>query len=277
MPSVKLKVSSGSYPARFVRWYELEYIISGSGYIMTGGEKIPARKDTVFIRTPGMEVQGYLPYYSYSVIFDAFYNPDRARHYDINDDVFEPSRITDEPLIFPPSLQVQPMSGIRQLFEDIYQDYLSDEPYRMMKMKASLLEIMCKLFTLIHTEGFNYGNLPSARLHSQRINMLIEYIDSHIDHMFTMKELAEICQLSEGFLCRLFKQLMGVTPFSYISGRKIRCSRQLLIETDLPIKDISFQCGFENESYFYKVFREKTGSSPNEYRKLHRQPYFIPR
>ncbi len=275
LPSSHLASSGGCYPPRHVRWYELEYILSGTGYILTNGEKIPTRKDMVFIRTPGMEVQGFLPYYSYSLIFDAFYQPERAKHYDVNDDIFEPSKITDESISLPHFVQVSPHSDIRQLFEDIYQAYLSEDYFNMVEMKASVLKILHTVFTFAKYP--QQSRLSPSRLHMQRIDLLTEYIDSHIDHAFTMRELAGVCLLSEGFLCRLFKQIMGTTPFSYINNCKIRRSRQLLIETDLPIKDICMQCGFENESYFYKVFKEKMNISPNEYRKLHRQPYFIPR
>jgi len=49
--------------------------------------------------------------------------------------------------------------------------------------------------------------------------------------------------------------------------------RVLLIETDLPVKAIGMQCGFENDSYFFRQFKREMNVSPLVFRKMHREPY----
>ena len=60
---------------------------------------------------------------------------------------------------------------------------------------------------------------------------------------------------------------MGVTPVNFIIRRKIEKAQLLLIAGELPVKEIAYLVGFEDFSYFSRVFKKTTGLTPNEYRK----------
>lgn len=255
-----------SYPQRTVQMYELEYITTGGGYIIVNGESYPAKSGTVFIRTPGMVVQGFLPYCSYCILWE---NPQKfesmagqTKHEDMAHSSF---------LSFPYSVLFPVHHPIESLFQNVYETYLTDDPYAQILMKSDVLQIIYNIFSMVKNVQSNRS--LSLRLHMHRIEILYRYINSNLERTISLAELANVCQLSEGFLCRLFKQVNGIPLFSYINNSRIQRARHLLIETDLPIKDISIQCGFENETYFYRVFKKKMRLSPITYRKLHRQPY----
>ncbi|BCM88939.1 xylose operon regulatory protein [Abditibacteriota bacterium] len=81
--------------------------------------------------------------------------------------------------------------------------------------------------------------------------------------------LLQSAHISPGHLCREWKKTFGVTPTQWINARRLENAAGLLLQSNLPIKEISARCGFENTTYFYRLFQERYGSAPKSYR---RQP-----
>ena len=238
-----------AYHERISRCYELEYIPWGEGWVMTDGEKLPAVSGTVFFRRPKMKIHGFLPYSSYGILMD-----------DIP--------VTDLPL----SCSFSVSHTIGFLFQDVYRNYLSDDPLGQLKMKADVLNIIYHMLDYQRSEEKRRGTI-SIQYHLERLKHLTEYIETNLAEHMTLDEMAAICSISPSFLCRLFKQAYNETIFSYLNRRRVQRAKSLLIETNKPIKDICTSCGFSNESYFYRTFKRTAQISPTDFRKLHRQPF----
>jgi len=69
-------------------------------------------------------------------------------------------------------------------------------------------------------------------------------------------------------LSKLFKEEKGVTYINFISDKRLEKSRQMLAETDLSIKEITGEVGYNDQNYFSRIFKNKYGLSPKEYRKV---------
>ena len=240
------------YPQRLVRSYELELIIGGGGYIVTDGRKLPAEPGTVFIRAPGMLVQGFLPYNGFCMIFEL---PE------IGPDKTGPASLANLPA------RIDFQQHLAVLFQNAYEAYLTADPYNQLLLKAIVLQILHQL--LQSSRRIASG----SETNDGRISQVVNYIDTHFAQPLTLPHLATVSHFSEGFLCRLFKRVKGLTLTQYIHQVRVQQSRLLLIETDWPIKEICNRCGFVNESYYYRIFKAQMDLSPAEYRKLHRQPY----
>lgn len=80
------------------------------------------------------------------------------------------------------------------------------------------------------------------------------------------EELASAVHLSPGYLTRIFKKETGMALTDYIIEKRIAVAKQLLTKTSLPITTISSRVGISYSSYFTKIFKEKVGVSPFEYR-----------
>ena len=81
-----------------------------------------------------------------------------------------------------------------------------------------------------------------------------------------LSDIVSPLNISEEHFCRIFKDYTGFRPFEYINRLKIQKAKELLKNSDLSIKDISYQTGFESHSYFSKLFKRYTGCTPGEYR-----------
>ena len=102
----------------------------------------------------------------------------------------------------------------------------------------------------------------------ERIQFIIDFIDNHYAEPFSLSELAESIQLSREYMCTLFKQILGQTIVQYLQTVRITHARIFLIQyPEKQISEIASLCGFENSSYFGKVFRKICGCSPDQFRR----------
>ena len=81
-----------------------------------------------------------------------------------------------------------------------------------------------------------------------------------------VEQIADSALISRRECMRLFQRVIGTSPMQYLIDCRIRKAKQLLLETDGTILHIAASCGFQNQSYFTKVFRERTGVSPGKFR-----------
>ncbi len=81
---------------------------------------------------------------------------------------------------------------------------------------------------------------------------------------------------SHEHVCRTCKTVTGMTPSEYINRIRIEHAGQLLRSTEEPIEDVIEACGFENTSYFYRLFRNQTGTTPRAYRFANQRDPFQP-
>ena len=102
---------------------------------------------------------------------------------------------------------------------------------------------------------------------NKRIATIHEYLMKNYKEEVDLKKLAAMVNMAEGSLCRFFKMNMGMTVFEYLNQIKIEFACQLLMDKDLSILEVCFDCGFNNLSHFNKQFKKKTGVPPSEYRK----------
>ncbi len=102
------------------------------------------------------------------------------------------------------------------------------------------------------------------------IHRLIEYIDENFSETYDRVGLAKKFGLNEDYMGQLFKKVTKTNIANYINCKRIEMAKQLLEETDSKVIDIAFHVGFDNLTYFYRHFRNKTGYNPTDYRKVKR-------
>lgn len=101
----------------------------------------------------------------------------------------------------------------------------------------------------------------------ERVFESARLMDRHpLDAAFSEKELAKAVHLSVSQLDRLFSKEYGMTPKQYLDQRRMQAATAQLETSSIPIKQLSYELGFNSLSYFSRWFRTKTGVSPREYR-----------
>lgn len=100
----------------------------------------------------------------------------------------------------------------------------------------------------------------------KKLAPVINHIHRFIDADLKIAGLADIYGVSPSHFSRIFKSAVGQSPHQYILFQRISLAKQLLAETDLPISDITLDCGFYDQSHFIVQFRRFTGITPKTYR-----------
>ena len=107
----------------------------------------------------------------------------------------------------------------------------------------------------------------SEARHANLIHRCIQYIGTHYAGKITLEETARLVYLSPPYLSRIFKEETGSTFQEYVSAVRIEKAKQLILRGDLRLSDIALMVGYEDQSYFTKVFRRLVGCSPSQFRK----------
>lgn len=102
---------------------------------------------------------------------------------------------------------------------------------------------------------------------SPEAQVLKNYIDNHISENLTLKKLTELTYLSKSQVIRVFCSNFGKTPYDYILDLKIEHAKNLLLNTNLMIKEIALMLNFCDEHYFSSLFKNKTGQTPSAFKK----------
>ncbi|REE57431.1 two-component system response regulator YesN [Paenibacillus taihuensis] len=99
-----------------------------------------------------------------------------------------------------------------------------------------------------------------------RIIQSIEWSLLHMDDGITQEEAAAEVHLSRGYFSDCFKRTTGATYNDYMRLLRMDQAKRLLAHSELAVQDIAARCGFADESYFRKLFRQETGKAPKVYR-----------
>lgn len=103
--------------------------------------------------------------------------------------------------------------------------------------------------------------------YSERIKEILSYIHQHYREKITATEIAEGINISRAECFRCFKRFMSKSLVEYINDYRLLQAAKLLRESDKNAVDISLVCGFENTSYFNKLFKEAYSMTPLQYRR----------
>ncbi|WP_142453495.1 AraC family transcriptional regulator [Gracilimonas mengyeensis] len=98
------------------------------------------------------------------------------------------------------------------------------------------------------------------------VDSAIQYMQEHIDQSITIEELAHHLNYSASYLYSLFKEATGYSPINYFNHLKIQKACRYLSFTDMSIKEISFELGFNDPYYFSRLFKKMMEVSPSQYR-----------
>jgi AraC-type DNA-binding domain-containing proteins len=140
------------------------------------------------------------------------------------------------------------------------------------KLSDNELLLKSKLFEIWHLCYHNSTAVTSrwrekSDYKLKRMQPVLDYIHSNYKEEIALMTLANILPMSEGQFCHTFKEVMNMSPISYVIRYRILQSCTLLSDTDGKIADIAKNVGFNNISYFNREFIKAIGCSPSKYRK----------
>lgn len=92
------------------------------------------------------------------------------------------------------------------------------------------------------------------------------FIEQHFNEIITRQDIESLVHMSHDHINRKFKKSTGYTLMEYIQYYRLHIARKLLRETTNTISEIALSVGYDSPAYFSKVFKKRSGITPNEYR-----------
>ncbi len=152
---------------------------------------------------------------------------------------------------------------VNQIFCELVRVYETMPAAFRLRIRAGLMHFTGILFeqNFLLAEDINGQNMRTAPA--------IRYIQSHYMHPISIGTLSALLRVCNDSFIRIFKAEHNQTPFSYILNFRITEALKLLSQNTYSISEIAARTGFSDAGYFSRVFKEKIGISPLQYKKTH--------
>ncbi len=263
-----------------IRWHwhdEIELIIvkNGSGDVYVGDDVFRLTKgEALFINTGKLQ--------SARIVDDA---PEGFVYYSI---IFHPTIVLSygltrlcsaylNPILYNDSFNAYKITGNHSLGEEVLAylyDVIDVNKKQSLAYELITKEHLIHLWVLMLHFGAVSSISPSKSaltrfsLDEARSKEAVRFIEDHYNEQITLTDIADSIHVSKNECCRCIKRYMRMTPFEYLLSYRIYRSSVLLLDkqnTD-SIADIAIKVGFNNTSYFNKVFKKHMDCTPKEYR-----------
>lgn len=131
-------------------------------------------------------------------------------------------------------------------------------------------KLLCRSYVLeffaLFMRARHYRNDPAALRNTLMIENVCTVIHEQLDKPYSLAFFADHCSLSVSRFSHVFKEVTGVSPKEYINNARLEKAALLLVSTYLRVSEIAQKAGFRDQNHFAKVFKQKTGWTPTQYR-----------
>lgn len=103
-------------------------------------------------------------------------------------------------------------------------------------------------------------------LTSYKLTQATNYINDNLDRPIKLNDIATLLDISQFYFCHLFKKSTGIAPYKYVIQQRVERAKTLIKQSNLPLSDIAYECGFSSQSQMTQHFRKCVGVTPKVYR-----------
>lgn len=240
---------------------ELGLVLSGKVEIRKGGTVYPLRESDIFVINPqethelSSDANGSL------ILSIQFSSKLFSSHY---------PAIKNCRFLQPSLRECMPedeYATLKNRMLELTQTYFKQEPYYEFPCVILSNQI---LYTLLKQVSYKIltseeQDMISSRMN--RMNRITRFIEDNFSRKLLLTEIAEQEKLTLTYLSHFFKDTLGMSFQDYLNQIRFEYAVQLIETTDLKILDVSLESGFSDVRYLNKLFRQRYGCSPKEYRK----------
>ncbi len=183
---------------------------------------------------------------------------------------FEAAENADDMYIFPEYSDATLSGRAYHLFQQLIELSLEEKIF-----SRSILDYTVSLILMELSQEYLYNSEKNKNRVSPVILASTEWIKGNYHRPFTVTELAEKMGYQADYFSSLFKRNMGITIVKYTNQLRIRTAKTLLMNYDITIKEAAYSCGFSDEKYFMKIFKQLEGITPSEFKANNNQRSFL--
>lgn len=249
------KMKPKMFSTHLHKYYEFLYFVQGDASYIVEGKEYSAQSGDLFITRPGE---------LHSIIFKS--SSDYERHFiqiseeflqDIGIDMLQYIKSAPFGECNKIDCRLVEKSRIKSLFEGVGECVSNRRDESDLLVKTYVIQLLDCINNLLPKTD---SNLPDE---NERIKTVKDYINSHLTENITLDKIAENAFMDKFYLCHLFHKETGFTVKDYISIQRIALAKKL-IEDGNRATNVYRDCGFNDYSTFYRVFKKHSGKSPQK-------------
>ncbi|WP_300564167.1 AraC family transcriptional regulator [uncultured Acetatifactor sp.] len=229
---------------------ELHYVLEGRTTLRLGQREIPAREGNLVVVNSNELHAGYCDGTHMRVLVIIF---------DMGDFYKE---LADKNVIF--QSLVERDETIDAIMSAIQKEYSEQRIGYRLICKGELLHLIVHLAREYAAEVLTERESDSRKRRLERLNTVLDYIQSNYTKQISNRELADIIHLSEDRFNHLFKESMGMPPLQYMNEVRMKKAMNLLKRKEGTVVEIADSVGFTDYNHFGRQFRRYYGCAPSE-------------
>jgi len=135
----------------------------------------------------------------------------------------------------------------------------------------SILKLMDIMYELsLDTEAISLASTTFSQTNdisdSRRVKKVLGYMRKNFKEKIKLEDVASLVNMSEASFSRFIKKRTGKTFIDYLIDYRVGNASRILVDTTLTIGEVCYECGFNNLSNFNRLFKQKKGYTPKEFR-----------
>ena len=245
---VKLSEAKGKSHLHWHEHIELLYYTSDENSLFLEDNVCEAKKDELIVVNSGELHATYV-----GDCFCIRINPSFFSDVQFDEVLFRPHIIEDK--------------TIKKYVYEIFAEKEAQKDGYDLEIKGITYQLMCHLMRNYRASDHSESAELSRNNKANRVGEMLKFIATHCHNKLTTASLAKEFHLTENYLCYLFKSQTDFSPIEYINKFRVEKAATLLKNTNQSITEIALSVGFEDSSYFARVFKKYMGITPGRYRK----------
>lgn len=257
--------SMGEIPFHYHDFHKIIFILGGEAAYIIEGKTYPlTARDILFVSAGEIHRPITYPGKAYERII-IYVSPEFLAHcgqdrFDLSK-CFQQARETSSVMHAPPGKNHDLLYHMDKLEAVARQEGYANELY----VEALFVEFMILVNRAMLANELAENTLVT---YDQHISQVIDYINAHLTEELSIDGLAETAFISKYYLMRKFKAATGYSIHQYITSKRLLLAKQLLTTSDLPITEVSCQCGFTDYSTFSREFKKAFHTTPKKFRQI---------
>ncbi len=243
-------VHGEGFPAHWHESIELLYFTKGKGVVNVGSESFEVGEGDLVLINSNLVHNLSGEYHHYCLIV----NKDECLKFGI--DVETKRAITlirDEKM--------------RNLFLEIIYEFENKPPYYKAMAKSKIMLLIATLYRE-HSEAGNIGTLKISTKKTETVKRIVKYINKNYLSPISTEDISKNTGYSKYYLCHVFKDGTGYSITDYVNMLRCADARNMLRSGNYNVGEVAQLCGFENMSYFTKIYKKYIGILPSKETKV---------
>ena len=238
----------------------VEVAVSGNSFVLSEGEGVFFNANSLHNMKPATEENAYM--------FSILIHPGMLcseQGYLLKTNFVEPY-LTDHNMTYKTlSYKNKDEKAILKLlsdFDHIFFEEKTDYEYQ-------LYILACQIwYTCIHSFWENRPQYKQKmEADQQRIYYAMQFIHEHFAETISLDDICDASSISRSECCRCFSRNLNMSPFAYLTSIRVSKAAERLRNTDESLTEIAIKSGFNDDSYFCKIFKKNIGCTPLAYRR----------